>query len=129
MTQNHLWIETWADAVRALIEACGGPKRVGAELRPDLPADDAGEWLQKTLKPNRREVLSAQQLLTLMAIGRRHNCDLLMAFVADQAGYHAPKPIDMANETARVQQQAQDMFAEASKLLDRLSRLQALQPK
>lgn len=129
MTQNHLWIETWADAVRALIEACGGPKRVGAELRPDLPADDAGEWLLKTLKSNRREVLSAPQLLTLLSIGRRNNCDLLMAFVADQAGYHAPKPIDMASETALVTQQAHGLFAEANKLMDRLARLQALQPK
>ncbi len=129
MTQDHLWIETWADAVRALIDVCGGPKRVGSELRPDLPSEDAGEWLLKTLKSNRREVLSAPQLLALLAIGRRHNCDLLMAFVADQAGYHAPKPIDMVSETAKVTQQAQGMFAEANKLLDRLSRLQGLQPK
>ncbi|WP_293373590.1 hypothetical protein [Nevskia sp.] len=129
MTQNHLWIETWADAVRALIEACGGPKRVGCELRPDLPADDAGEWLLKTLKSNRREVMSAPQLLTLLAIGRRHNCDLLMAFVADQAGYHEPKPIDLANETARVTEHMSQVMAQMSREMERLQRLQELNGK
>jgi len=126
MTQETLWLDTWIDAVKAVIDACGGPKKVGVHLRPDLPADDAGEWLLKTLRPNRREVLSAPQLIELLALGRRNNCDVLAAFVADRTGYDAPKPMRIEAETERVTANLSTMMAHMTREMDRLQRLQQL---
>lgn len=126
MTQEALWLETWIDAVKAVIDACGGPKKVGVHLRSDLAADDAGEWLLKTLRPNRREVLSAPQLIELLALGRRNGCDVLAAFVADRTGYEAPKPMRIELETERVTADLSTMMARMTREMDRLHRLQQL---
>lgn len=126
MNQQSLWIDTWTDAVKALVDACGGPKRVGEYLRPDLPADDAGEWLLKTLKSNRREVMSAPQLIQLLMLGRRHSCDVLAAFVLDQAGYEPPKVLKLETEAQRVSAELAVVMDRVSREFQRFNRLQAL---
>lgn len=127
--QKPLWIDTWADAVKAVIDACGGPKKVGSELRPDLPADDAGEWLTRTLSDRRREVMAPQHVIALMQLGRRHNCDVLAAYLLDQSGYEPPRPIKIEAEAQRVSAQLSDVLANVSRQMERLQRYQGLQPK
>lgn len=126
MNQQALWIDSWTSAVSALVDACGGPKRVASELRPDLPADEAGAWLMRTVSNKRREVLPPEHLIKLLAIGRRHNCDVLAGFLCDQAGYEPPRPIQIEAESARVTSQMSEMMAQMSREMERLQRLQAL---
>lgn len=123
MSQHNLWIDTLTDAVMALIDACGGPKKVGAELRPDLDAESAGEWLFKALSPKRREVLSAEQLIKLLAVGRHHGCHVLMGFIAQQACYVRPEPIQLEHAVADATARMNDLQERMVREMDRLQRL------
>lgn len=127
MSQQLLWIDTLPDAVKALIDACGGVKAVAAHLRDDLDPDDAADWLQKALKTNRREVLSADHLLKLMVLGRRHRCDVLAAFLMDHAGYQAPQAIKVEAEMERVSLHVASAMEGLMREMQRLQRMQGLE--
>ena len=103
--QLPLLVEDLPTAIRAVIQAMGGSKRAGAMLRPELPADDAGRWLRDCLDDQRREKLSLEQFLLLLVEGRRVGCHVAMAYLAEQAGYAPPQPVEPADEAAELQRE------------------------
>lgn len=100
--QLPLLVEDLPTAIRAVIQALGGSKRCGAMLRPELAADDAGRWLRDCLDDQRREKLSLDQFLLLLVEGRRVGCHVAMAYLAEQAGYAPPQPVEPADEAAEL---------------------------
>ena len=77
--QMSLMHETLNDALREVIQAAGGPKKVGAEMYPEKTADEAAGRIRDCLNPDRREVFSPDQVMYLLRLGRRIGCHAAMA--------------------------------------------------
>lgn len=116
MQQEPLFIEDIYEAARTVAMALGGTKKTGTMLRPDLPADKAGEWLANCLNRTRPEKLDPEQLLFLSREGRRVGCHAIASFLLSDGGYAPPQPIEPEDERAAIERE----FIQA---VDRLERL------
>lgn len=117
MEQEPLWHDRLEDAIGALVNACGGPKRVGKFLWGEsITADDARRRIRHNLDPDRRERFSNDELLLLLQLGRESNCHLLADFINRRAGYAPPKPVDPEDEVNRLKRE----FVETMKRAERL---------
>ena len=101
-TQPALFHESISDALRELVAALGGTKAVGARMRPELPADHAGRWLNDCLNDSRREHLTPEQLLWLLAEGRRTGLHSAMGWIASECGYTTPERIERTTPGPRL---------------------------
>lgn len=123
MTQNQLWHDTFEDALRAILDAAGGPKKVAADLWPSKSLSDAHRRLLHCLDPERDQKLSLDELVWLMAKGREVGCHTAMAYIARACGYADSVPVDPEDERAELQR----AFLESVKAQkDILKRMEAL---
>lgn len=95
--------ESVNDALQAAVVALGGFKKVGPALRPELPQDQAAQWLRDCLNPVRRENLRPEQLLLLIREARKAGWHSLMNYVAADAGYRAT-PVDAEQQQRDLQE-------------------------
>lgn len=120
-TQVPLFVEDLSDAIRATINALGGFKSVGAELRPEKCAIDAGKWLADCLNQDKRDRLTPEQLSYIRRRGRAAGCHILASFEMREAGYSRPTPIAPEDEAAELQRD----FINAVKALDTIQQRMA----
>lgn len=126
MDQSPLFFERIEDALREVIRAVGGPKKVAALLWPDKLPRDAHNLLDACLNHERREKFSPNKLLMLLRLGREAGCHSAMHFVAGECGYAAPAPRTSVEE----EQQLTDVIAQSAIVLDRaLARLEGLRAR
>jgi len=123
MQQIELIHEVPEDALRALVSALGGPKRVGHSLLPDLPMDDARRQVDGWCSRESKYKPSLTQLAWLLREGRKIQCHVLMGFLADDAGYTAT-PIGPRDELAELQRAFIQSVEAQKQLLERISRVQ-----
>lgn len=102
MNQPELFHETLTDALREVVDALGGPKAVGAAMRPEKSIDEARRWLIDCLNPDRRERLDPDQTLWLLREGRRVGCHSAMRFIARECLYADPVPIEPIDRHAEL---------------------------
>lgn len=103
--QIPLFVESYDEAITAAVMGMGGFKVVGAMMRPELPADQAGRWLADCVNPARRECLHPDQLGLLRRLARQKGVHVLMAFEAREAGYAEPAALDPETERAKLQRE------------------------
>lgn len=115
--QPALFYESLNDALREVVLALGGTKKVGSDMRPEKSADDAARWVSDCLNPDRREKFDPEQVLWLLRAGRKIGCHSGTYFICSDAGYSSPQPIEPQDEKAELQRQ----FIEASKHISRLA--------
>lgn len=125
MTQDPLFHEDVYEAIRTTVMALGGSKKVGAALKPDLPADKAGEWLANCLNRTRPEKLDPEQLLFLSREGRRVGCHAIAVFINADGGYAAPQPVEPEDERALLQRQFVQAVEISKRIADRLEQLKS----
>lgn len=121
--QIPLFVEDYNEAIRAAVQALGGFKRIGSELKPDLAPDAAGRWLSDALNPDKREVLPPSALAWLRRRARAEGVHVIAAYEAQDAGYAPPVQIEPEDERAALMRQ----FVQASKGFSAL--LQLMQRK
>jgi len=120
--QYELIHESLNDALREVVQALGGTKRVGGMMRTDRSAEELGRWVSDCLNGERREKFDPDQVMWLLREGRRIGCHSAMNYLARECGYSA-QPIDPADEKAELQRQ----YIEAAKYLGKLvGRLEAI---
>ena len=112
------FFEDLDDALREAVRQLGGHKKVGPQLRPELPLDQASNWLRDCLNTDRREKLSPQQLLLVMRLAAKQGYHGLMGFVAFDAGYEQPRPVTADDQAAELQRD----FVAAVERLDQIQR-------
>ncbi|WP_103035286.1 hypothetical protein [Castellaniella caeni] len=117
MSQDALFYESLADALRAVVQALGGTKAAGCRLWPEKTPESAHRTLLDCLNESRPEKLSPEQVLWLLAAGRQVGCHAAMNYLAREAGYSDPAPIEPEDERARLQRQ----FIEAQKAMQQLA--------
>ena len=112
--QPQLFYEDFSDALRAVVQALGGHKPVGARLWPEKAADAAGRLLSDCLNAAKAEKLSPDQVLLLVRWGRECGCHAAMNFFAGETGYQAT-PVSPEAERDRLA----DAILESSRTLER----------
>lgn len=115
--QVPLFVEDYNEAIRATVNALGGFKKVGHELKPDKSVDEAGRWLNDCCNPEKREKLSPPELAYIRRKGRENGCHILAAYEAQEAGYAPPQPIEPEDERAALQRE----FVQATKAFTMLA--------
>jgi hypothetical protein len=98
------FFESVNDALQAAVTALGGYKKVGPQLRPELPIDQAAGWLRDCLNSARREKLAPEQLMLLLRLARAAGYHAAMTFIAFDTGYKA-QPVDPESQEAELQEQ------------------------
>lgn len=122
MQQTELWHDCVEDALRAVVVALGGSKRVGSELWPAKPVADAARLLNHCLDPERPEKLELSQVVWLLAHGRQAQCHVGMEFIAEAAGYQAT-PVDPETERDRLQREFIESVRASQRIAERLEGL------
>lgn len=115
--QDPLFVESISEALKEVVKALGGAKKVGQMLKPAKPADEAGRWLMDALNSDRREKLDQDQIMWLLREARRIGCHVAMNFICDDCSYSRTTPIEPEDEKARLQRE----FIEASKHMARIA--------
>lgn len=103
--QQALFHEDALDALRTCVQALGGFKRVGSQMRPDKTIEQASRWLQDCLNPSEREKLDVDQLLWILREARKIGCHAAMHFIARDTGYSDPSPLEPEDERAKLQRE------------------------
>ncbi|MEW8193920.1 MAG: hypothetical protein AB2793_09425 [Candidatus Thiodiazotropha sp.] len=127
MTQSELFHEDIYDALRSCISVLGGAKKVGAALRPEMPIDKAGNWLNDCLNSAKRDKLDIEQVLYILREARKAGCHAAMYFIADDCDYHRPEPVEPRDEMAELQKAFIQSVQQNQKILDRMEKMQSLQ--
>jgi hypothetical protein len=122
--QIPMFVEDYPEAIRAAVQALGGFKRVGSDLKPDLAIDAAGRWLADCLNPEKRDILPPSALAYIRRKAREKGCHILAAFEAQEAGYAAPVPINPEDEKLKIEREFVMHLKGARELVDRMERLQ-----
>lgn len=117
MSQDALFYESLADALRAVVQALGGTKAAGCRLWPEKTPESAHRTLLDCLNEARPEKLSPEQVLYLLAAGRQVGCHAAMNYLAREAGYSDPLPVEPEDERARLQRE----YIEATKMLQTIA--------
>jgi hypothetical protein len=120
--QTPLFHEDIFDAIRTVVMAMGGSKKVGAMFWPEKQANQAGELLNNCLNSTRPEKLDPEQLLFLIVHGQRIGCHAISDFIGQQAGYKLI-PIEPDDEKAELQKQVVQASKDFGALVARLERL------
>lgn len=121
--QQRLIFDSIIDALGEIVRACGGPKAVGAKMRPELPIEQAAGWVRDCLNPTRREHFSPDQVLMLLRLGREADCHAAMHFLAGEAGYSAPTPVSPETEAAVILERTEQLTHELRAGIAALERL------
>lgn len=121
--QMSLHHETTSDALREVIQACGGFKEVGSRLWPDISPERAAGNLRDCINSERRERLTPDQVLFVLRLGRDAGCHAGMLFFAREAGYSDPQPIEPADERAQLMREYVEAAKSLSKMAQRIERL------
>lgn len=125
MSQLSIFKDTLESAIEDLA-AKVGEKKFACELRPSLGAEDALRWLSHALDPNRREKLSAADLLHMARIGRRVGCHVLAEFLNRDTGYERPVPRQLSDEIKQAADDIAQIHAQALKRMEHLKQLESL---
>jgi hypothetical protein len=100
-----MFVDDLNEAIRATVNALGGMKAVGVELKPEKSAVDAGKWLADCLNSAKRDHLDPDQLAFIRRKARAAGCHILAAFELQDAGYAPPQPIAPEDEAAQLQRE------------------------
>lgn len=126
MHQDQLFFDRVEDALAAVVDQCGGRKKFAGEMFPDKPPRDAHNLLDAMLNPERREKFSPEQVLYVAKRGREVGCHAVMLYLAREAGYADPVPINPADREAELQQQFIDAVATLQGLQKQMQGLQSV---
>ena len=119
--QIPLFFEDVYDALRYLVQSCGGAKAVGSQLFSNKEPEPAARSLMDSLNPNRAEKLDPEQFLTLLRIGQEHGCHDVIHFICGRSGYSQPEPIAPDDEKAELQRQFIKAVTELRQLSSRIN--------
>jgi hypothetical protein len=125
MQQQAFGIETMTDALRECVNHLGGPKEVGRKMRPELPMDQAANYVRDRVNPARRERFDPEQVLWLLREARQKGYHLAIEYITQECGYTTPQPLEPEDERAKLQREYIEATRQMAKIADRMERMQS----
>jgi hypothetical protein len=123
MDQPRLIYDDLNDALADLVRALGGRKTVGAKLRPELPVEQAANWVGDCLNSSRRETFHPEQLMLLLRLGREAGFHAAKQYLDDETGYTRSLPRDPQDEVGELQKAFMESVVQQRLIADRIERL------
>ena len=120
--QERLFFEDINEALREIVQALGGAKKVGPLFWPEKSVEQAHMLLLGCLNPDRKERLTPEQVLLLLRWGHEVDCHGAMHFIGQQAGYEI-RPIKPSDELSAVMARAEHLARESRAVAAALERL------
>lgn len=114
------------DALREAVRQCGGHKKLGPILWPELLAEQAGNRLRDCLNPDRRDKLSPEQVVLILRKAREAGFHGAMAYVAFDTGYEPPRPVVPEDQEAELQRTFIDAVERLESIQKQLQRVQQM---
>jgi hypothetical protein len=96
--------DVWA-ALRGLVSACGGSKKVGELIWPAKGTEGAAKWLDDCLNADRSAKLCLDEFFHLLRIGRERGFHAAKHYVDDVTFYERSAPSNPADRKAKLQEQ------------------------
>lgn len=121
--QPALFHESIEDALREVINTCGGAKVVAGKLWTDKTPEAAHRLLLACLNEDRPERFSPGHVLLLLRMGRERGCHAGMDYIARDTGYQAA-PIEPEDERAMLQRAFIESTKAQAQIVERLERLE-----
>lgn len=91
MDERKMVFDNLYDALRHLVQGCGGMKKIGADLFPHKPPEAAHRYLSDCLNPCRSEKLDLDQVMHILTIGRDNDCHAAVEYICEELGYTRPE--------------------------------------
>lgn len=113
----QLFHESWPDALREVIAACGGAKVVAAKLWQEKTPDAAHRLLLDCLNETRPERLDPEHLRLLLKMGRDKGCHAGMNWLLRDIGYDDARVVEPQDKREQLQRD----FVAATKSLQALA--------
>lgn len=101
-TQFELFPEDIYDALRHVVAKLGGAKKVGSNLWPHKPPQQAGEYLLSCLNSGRNEKLELGEILWMLREARKAGYHGALHFICEDAGYDVPRPVNKEQRKAEL---------------------------
>ncbi len=120
--QAPLFHEDVYEALRTVIMALGGCKKMGSMLWPEKSPQHGAELLNNCLSTARQEKLDPEQLLFLLVEGQKVGCHALADYMGQCAGYKF-LVIEPEDEKAELQKQVIDAAHRFGALVKRLEKI------
>lgn len=117
--------ETFSEALIECVKALGGSKKVGLLMKPSKPLEESSRWVRDCLNPERRERFDPDEVIWLLREARRVGCHVAMHYLADEAGYSHPSPVEPADEAAELQRAFIESVRLQQQLVERLTEMGA----
>jgi hypothetical protein len=119
----QLFHETWADALREVIAACGGAKSVAGKLWHEKTPDAAHRLLLDCLNETRPERLDPDRLRMLLKMGRDKGCHAAANWLMRDLGYADVQVIEPADRRELLQREFVTAVKSVQSLAAQLERL------
>lgn len=103
--QLDLWHDSFGEALKAIVMAAGGPKKIGSELWPTRKIEDAARLLNHCLDDERAEKLGLAEIDHILRRGRELGVHTGMTYLTRMCGYEDPRPVNPENEKERLQRE------------------------
>lgn len=92
--QAPLFIEDIYDALRAIVQACGGPKAIALRLWPHKPADQARRELLDALNRDNPRKLDPEEVIAPLRMGRECGFHQGKHWIDEATGCDTSTPTD-----------------------------------
>ena len=117
--------EPFSQAMRSVVRALGGTRKVSTLLRPEKTFAEAERWLGDCLNPGRPEKLSFSQMIWLMSEGRRAGCHDAINCLCAETGYSSPQPMNPEAELVELRRQHEEAKRHSLQLAERIEKISA----
>lgn len=121
--QIALFHESIHDAIGTAIKTLGGPKVVAGMLWPTLKPDTGRYRLSHCLSDEHPEKLAPEEVLAIAKAAKEKGDHSIMAYLAAELGYEAPRPVTPHDQATELQRAFIDAVHQSARIADRLARL------
>lgn len=121
--QLNLVHEDIFEALKSLVAAMGGAKKVGPRLYPQKTESAARQQLHDCLNTDRDHELGVQRLFTLLKWGREAGAHIALYWLCDELGYTRPQPIEPEDQAAEILRRVDVAKEELRTCLQQLDKL------
>ena len=115
-------MESFNDALKACITACGGSKQVGPLLWPEKAPDATQRLLLDCFNDDRPARLAPEQVLFVLRLARSKGCHIGLDYICSELGYSTPTPIEPRDETAELMRAFSESVAAQAQIVQRMEK-------
>lgn len=115
-----LFLEDIYDALKAIVQAAGGPKEVAGQLWSHKPVDQARRELLDALNRDNPRKLDPEEVIAIFRIGRDIGFHQAKHWFDKELSYEPTAPLDPLDEQQRLMRQFIETAAKQERLVKQL---------